>query len=113
MQRIPVSIASTQLGTSAASFYTVPALTTSTVANVSFTNTSASAVQITVYNVPIAGTAQTSNQVVSAFTLSAGQTYVPPQLIGLNLAAGSTLQALATTGAVVNVQGGTYETSGG
>jgi hypothetical protein len=84
----------------------------STVANLSLTNTSASPVAVTVYNVPNAGSAAVSNQLVSAFSLAAGQTYVPPQAIGLQMAPGSTLQALAATGAVVNIQGGVYETSG-
>ena len=112
MQRIPIAVPAVQLGTSAAALYTVPAATVSTVGNLSFTNTSASPVAITVYNVPSGGTASASNQVVSAYTIAAGKTYVPPQLIGLNLAAGATIQALAGTAAVVNAQGGVYETSG-
>jgi hypothetical protein len=112
MKRIPVAIASTQLGTSATTLYTAPTATTSTIANMSFSNTSGSAVAITVYNVPSGGSAGTANIVVPSFTLSVGQSYVPPQLIGLNLAPGATLQALAGTASVVNAQGGVYETSG-
>jgi len=112
MQRVPVSIAATQLGTSASTLYTVPPATTATLSNFSFTNTSANPIPITVYNVPSAGTAGTGNVVVSGYTLSPGQTYVPPQLIGLNMAAGATLQALAGTAAVINAQGGAYQTTG-
>lgn len=112
MQRVPKPINAAALTTSAVAYYTVPAGTISTIANVSFTNTSASPVAITVYNVPSAGSPAVSNQLVSAFSVAAGQTYVPPQAIGLQLAAGSSLQALAATGAVVNIQGGVYETSG-
>jgi hypothetical protein len=112
MKRVPVAIASTQLGATAGVLYTAPTATTSTIANMSFSNTSASPVPFTVYNVPSGGTAGTSNIVVPSFTLSAGQSYVPPQLIGLNLAPGATLQALAGTASVVNAQGGVYETSG-
>lgn len=112
MQRVPKPIAVNTLTTSAVAYYTVPTGTTSTIANLSLTNTSASPVSVTVYNVPSAGTPGSGNQLVSAFSLTAGQSYVPPQAIGLQLAAGSTLQALAATGAVVNIQGGVYETSG-
>lgn len=112
MQRVPVAIPATQLGTSAGVLYTAPTATTSTIANMSFSNTSASPVSITVYNVPSGGTASAANQVVPSYSLSVGQSYIPSQLIGLNLAPGSTLQALAGTASVVNAQGGVYETSG-
>lgn len=112
MQRVPVAIAATQLGTSAAAIYAVPTATTATIANCSFTNTSSNPVSITVYNVPSSGAPAAGNQVVSNYTLSPNQTYSPPQLIGLNMAAGATLQALAGTAAVVNAQGGAYQTTG-
>lgn len=112
MQRVPKAIPSSALTTSAATYYSAPAGTISTIANLSFTNTSASPVAVTVYNVPAAGSPGTGNILVPAFSLAAGQSYVPPQAIGLQLAAGSTLQAFAATGAVVNIQGGVYETSG-
>lgn len=112
MKRIPVAIPSIQLGATATLIYTAPTATTSTIGNMSFSNTSGSPVAITVYNVPSAGSAGTTNIVVPSFTLSAGQSYVPPQLIGLSLAPGATLQALAGTAAVINAQGGVYETSG-
>jgi len=111
-KRIPVSVPATALGTSASTLYTAPTATVSTIGNFSFSNTSASPVAFTVYNVPNAGTAGTGNIVVPSFTLSAGQSYVPPQLIGLSIAAGSTIQALAGTAAVINAQGGVYEFSG-
>ena len=112
MQRIPKAIPSSQLTTSAAAYYSVPSGTVSTIANLSLSNTSASPVSVTVYNVPSAGSASTANILVPAYSLAAGQSYVPPQAIGLQMAAGATLQALAATGAVVNIQGGVYETSG-
>jgi hypothetical protein len=112
MQRVPKPINASPLTTSATAYYTVPSGTISTVANLSLTNTSASPVSVTVYNVPSAGSPGTSNVLVSAFSLAGGQSYVPPQAIGLQMAAGSTLQALAATGAVVILQGGVYETSG-
>lgn len=112
MQRVPKSIPSQQLTTSAATYYTVPAGTYSTISNLSLTNTSAAPVAVTVYNVPSAGSAGPSNVLVSSYSLAVGQTYVPPQAIGLSMAPNSTLQAIAATGAAVNIQGGVYETSG-
>lgn len=112
MKRVPVSIPPQQLGVAAAPLYTVPAGTTTTVANLSFTNTSASPVPVTLYNVPSAGTPSAANELLSAFSLSVGQTYVPPQAIGLNLPAGSTIQALAGAASAVTAMGGVYETSG-
>lgn len=113
MQRVPVSIPPVQLGSGATPIYTASGgITASTIGNMSFSNTSGSPVTFTVYNVPNGGTAGAANEVVPAFTLSVGQSYVPPQLIGLSIAAGSSIQASATTAAVVNAQGGAYETSG-
>ncbi len=112
MQRIPNVIAPQLVGATASVLYTTPAGTTTTVANLSYTNTSGVPVPVTVYNVPSGGSPGVSNELVSAYSIPAGQTYVPPQAIGLNLAAGATLQALAGTAGVVVAQGGVYETSG-
>lgn len=112
MQRVPKSIAAAQLTTSAATYYTAGAGVTATINNLSVTNTSASPVAVTLYNVPAAGSASAANAFMSAFSLAAGQTFVPPAAIGLQLSAGGTLQALAATGAVITLMGGVYETSG-
>lgn len=112
MQRIPVAIPAAQLTTSAATYYTSPSGTVSTISNLSVTNTSGSPVTVTLYNVPAAGSAGASNTFLSAFSLSAGQSYVPPAAIGLQLAAGATLQALAGAATSITIQGGVYQTSG-
>jgi hypothetical protein len=112
MQRIPVAIPAVQLTTSAATYYTSPASTVSTIGNLSLTNTSANPVSVTLYNVPSGGTASAANALLSGFVLSAGQSYVPPSAIGLQLAAGATLQALAGTATAITIQGGVYQTSG-
>jgi hypothetical protein len=111
MKRVPVSIPPLALTTSAQTAYLAPAGTTTTVANLSVTNTNATPTSVTLYNVPSGGTGSVANEFLAAFMLSAGQTYVPPAAIGLTLAPGSTLQALASaTG--VTLMGGAYETSG-
>lgn len=111
MKRIPVAIPALALTTSTQTAYTVPAATTTTISNLSLTNTNAVPTSVTLYNVPSGGSAAAGNEFLPAFSLSAGQTYVPPAAIGLSLAPGSTLQASASaTG--VNLMGGVYETSG-
>jgi hypothetical protein len=112
MQRIPVVIPSAQLTASAAVYYTAPNGVTSTINNLSLTNTSASPVAVTLYRVASGGSASAANMILSAFSLAAGQTYVPPQAIGLQLSQGMTLQALASTASAVTIAGGAYETSG-
>lgn len=112
MQRVPNPIAPILLSTGAQIAYTVPAGTISQIANLSMTNTSASPVAVTLYNVPSGSSPSATNEFLPAFSLSAGQTYVPPQAIGLMLAPGSTLQALAATASVVNLMGGVFENSG-
>lgn len=112
MQRVPIAIPAIQLSTSPAVCYTTPAATTTTLANLSFTNASANPVKVTLHNVPSGGAPTVNNVLVSAFSVSGGQTYVPPQTVGLNLAAASSLQAFADAASAVVVQGGAYETSG-
>lgn len=93
-------------------YYTAPTLTVSTINNLSLTNTSGSPVSVTLYRVPAAGSAAASNQFTAPYVIPAGQTYVPPQAIGLQLDAGMTLQALAGSAAAVTLMGGVYENSG-
>jgi hypothetical protein len=111
MKRIPVSIAPLALTTAAQTAYTTPAGTATTISNLSVTNNNATPTTVTLYNVPAAGSPGAANTFLPAFSLSAGQSYVPPAAIGLTLAAGSTLQAVSSaTG--VTLMGGAYETSG-
>ncbi|MEK6418424.1 MAG: hypothetical protein V4801_02390 [Burkholderia gladioli] len=112
MQRLPKAIPAAQLTAAAATYYTAGSAVAATINNLSLTNTSANPVSVTLYRVPSGGTAGAANCLLSAYSLSAGQSYVPPQAIGLQLDAGMTLQALAGTAAAVTIMGGVYETSG-
>lgn len=112
MQRVPKAILAAQLTTSPAPYYTAPTGTVGTINNLSFTNTTAGVAKVTVYRVPSAGAPGAGNTILSAYSLSPGQTYVPPQCIGLQLESGMTLQALADTATAVTIMGGVYETSG-
>lgn len=112
MIRVPKSIAALQLATSAGIAYTAPPSTVGTISNLSLTNTSANPVTVTLYRVPNAGSPAANNTLLSAFSIPAGQSYVPPQTIGLQLDAGMTLQALASAANSITLMGGVYETSG-
>jgi hypothetical protein len=112
MIRVPKAIAAAQLTTSALTYYTAPTSTVATINNLSLTNTSGSAVTVTLYRVPSGGAAGVTNQFTPPYTIPVGQTYVPPQAIGLQLDAGMTLQALAGAATAVTLMGGVYETSG-
>lgn len=112
MQRVPKAIAAAQLSVSAAPYYTAGTGITATINNLSLTNTSAGVVTVTLYRVPSGGAAGVTNAFMSAYSLTPGQTYVPPAAIGLQLETGMTLQALSNTASAVTIMGGVYETSG-
>jgi hypothetical protein len=112
MQRIPVAIPAVQLATSAAAVYTAPVGTKSTISNLVLTNTSTAVVTVTLYRVASAGAPGAANTIMSAFALVPGQSLVPPQVIGLTLEAGMTLQALASAATSITLAGAAYETSG-
>lgn len=85
-----------QLTTSAATYYTAPANTRARVDNLALTNTSAAAVTATVHLVASGGSATSSNCILSARTLAAGETYVVPSAVNQWLLTGGTIQALAS-----------------
>ena len=59
-------------------------------------NTTAGAVTATVYVVPAAGSPGASNTVLSAVSIAAGETYLCPEITGRFMAAGSSVQWLAS-----------------
>ena len=96
--------AGAQLTTSAATYYTAPASTTTVIQSVVLTNTTAGAVTATVHLVASGGSATASNMVLSARSLSAGETYLVPGTAGMILATGGTLQALASANTSISLQ---------
>jgi hypothetical protein len=98
-------VAPQQLTTSDALYYTVPANTTGVVKRATFTNTSAGAVTITANIVPAAGSSAAGNRVIDPqnTTLSAGQTYVAPELAGKTMPAGTMLRMKSDTATAVTV----------
>jgi hypothetical protein len=111
MQRIPQAITAAQLTTSAATYYTAPANTISTISALTATNTTGGAVTMTLHIVPSGGTASDTNKILSARSIAAGESYVVAQAIGQTLEAGATLQALAGANTSISLVGSVYETT--
>lgn len=112
MQRVPKAIPAAQLTGTAAIYLNSPAGAVQTINNLSLTNTSAATSKVTIHRVPSGGTVGPTNMIMAGFDLAIGQTYVPPQCIGLQLEPGMTLQAFSVPTATVTIAGGYYETTG-
>jgi len=100
----PANLCNSTLTASAATYVTASGTSNIVIKSAVFTNTDASARTITVHRVASGGSATTGNRVITAFSLSAGQAYVAPELTNMVLAPGETLQALASSASVVNIQ---------
>jgi hypothetical protein len=98
-------VAPQQLTNADALYYTVPANTTSVAKRATFTNTSAGAVTITANVVPAGGTSSASNRVIDPqnTVLSAGQTYVAPEIPGKTMPPGTMLRMQASVAAAITV----------
>lgn len=112
MQRLPNRlIVGSQLSTSASTYYTVPANTLSTISACTLTNTSAGAVTATMHLVPSGGSATSSNCILSARTLAAGESLNVGSAIGQTLLAGGMIQALASAASAITLVASGYETT--
>ena len=112
MQRLPKRLVSgSQLTTSAATYYTVPANTITTISACTLTNTTAGAVTATVYLVPPAGSAGVANCILSARVLAAGESYNVGSAIGQSMSATGTLQALAGAATSITLVASGYEST--
>ena len=95
-------IAPVVLTAAVATYLTTPANTTYRIGRAGFVNPTGGALTITVYLVPAAGAAGAGNVIINQVTVPAGATYVSPELAGLVIPAGATIQALASvTGSIV------------
>jgi hypothetical protein len=92
-----------QLTASDAAYYTTPALTTAKIGRAVFCNTDTLAHTITMNIVATGGSSSAANELIAAYTLAPGQTYVSPELAGAVLPAGTMLRGLASTAAVITV----------
>lgn len=100
-----------QLTTSAATYYTATNVR-SRIDSCALTNTTGGAVTATLHLVPSGGSASASNRVLSAYSIAAGQTYVPPGIIGQWIESGGTLQALASSATSISLVASGVEYSG-
>lgn len=100
-------VAPTLLTGTNATYYTAPATATgqaavtAKISRAVFVNTDSSAHTITVSIVAPGGTAATGNTLINAISISAGQTYISPELAGCVLPAGTTIQGLASSASLV------------
>lgn len=110
MQRTPKRfIDGSQLTAVAATYYTTPVNTISTISAMSVTNTTGTARTVTVHLVPNADAASASNSVCSARTVSPGETFNVFGAIGQTLPAGGTIQALADAATALTIVASGYE----
>lgn len=112
MQRLPSRLVDgSQLTAVAATYYTAPSNTITTISACTLTNTTGAAVTATLYLVPNGGTATASNCILSARVIAAGETYNVGSAIGQSLAAGGTLQALAGSATSISLVASGYATN--
>lgn len=94
-------IAPIQLTNIVANYLTVPSNTTYRIGRAVFVNPTGGALTITAYVVPAAGAPGVANEVIAALNVPAGASYVSPELAGLVLPDGSSIQALASAAASI------------
>lgn len=89
---------------SAATYYTVPANTKTLIKKLTLTNTDSVARTITLHLVPTGGSASATNMILDARGVATLDTLEAFEVEGQLLNAGDTIQALASTTSVVNIQ---------
>lgn len=100
IRQIPI-VSPTQLPAAVAVMATVPSNTTYRIGRAGFSNPTGGALTVTVYLVPSGGMPVAGNELVPAVNVAAGTTYVSPELAGLVMPAGSTLQMFASAAASI------------
>ena len=96
-----------QLPSSVAAQYTCPANMSVIIRHAVFTNTTAGAITVTAYVVPSGGSVGDPTTVLDAFSIAGKTAYTSPELSGVVLATGDTLQCFASgaTSVSLNVSG--------
>lgn len=102
-------IPGSQLTASAAAYYTAPANTRCVVKRLSFTNTTAPAVTVTVYLVASGGSPAATNIIASAHVVAGGETWDCASAEGHVIEAGGTIQALASAVTAITIIGSGVE----
>lgn len=112
MQRLPKRLVDgSQLTAAAATYYTTPANTLTTIASMSVTNTTGTARTVTVYLVPSGGTAGVLYCVCSGRTIAPGETYNVAGAIGQTLSASGFISALSDSATALTLVASGYETN--
>jgi hypothetical protein len=100
---------SAQLGTGVATYYTAGALTTTIIKKLTFTNTTAIAVSVTVYLIVAAGTAGDANTLRKTKTVAPNDVFECFEAEGHMLAPGDFIQALCSAAASITIMGSGIE----
>lgn len=82
-----------------------------TITRAFFTNITAGAVSIGVYRVPSGGSAVSGTIIIPARSIAANGTDLAPELAGMVLAPGDTIQCEATSAAAINITASGFITS--
>lgn len=90
------------LATTASAIVSAPSATQIAITKASVCNTDSSGRTVSVYRVPPSGVSGPKNEIIKALSIAAGKTIVLP-ISGLTLVNGQSLQAVADTGALVNL----------
>ena len=93
--------ANTTLTGSVATYLTSPRNGEAVISYAFLTNKTGAPITVSVYNVPAGGTAGPGNVVINARSIGAGNSYACPELCGLSLNRGSTLQAVGNGVSIV------------
>lgn len=93
------------LTTSAVTYYTAPANTTTQIQKLTFSNTTGTARTVTVYLVPSGGAAGDASTLVKTLTVPANSAADCTWAAGHVLATGDFIQALADAGTAVTIMG--------
>lgn len=84
--------------------YTTPAGTRTIIDKFTGTNTTGSAATLTVKLVPSGGAAGAANTIISAKSLTAGEVYTFPEVVGHVLNAGDFISTLAGTATAITIR---------
>ena len=95
-------IPAVQIAASATTYYTASNCT-ARIDSFTVTNTDTGAQTVTVYIVPLAGSASSANMIISAKSLAAGECYTCPEMVGKSLKAGAFIQALSSSASKVTL----------
>lgn len=104
-------VTGSQIAASATTYYTATNVR-ARIDACSLTNTTGGAITVTMHIVASGGTADATNCVLSSYSVAAGQTYVPPGVVGQWIEEGGTLQALASSATSVTLVASGVEYTG-